>query len=125
MDWLYWASVISPWLIILIAFIGKNWIVAKIQKGVEHGFNEKIELLRGELRGKEAEISALRDAVLSGKAWRQSLLDKRRLKAVEHVWSAITALTPFHFVSVSMAILDLEKVSERAPQDPSSSNFLR
>jgi hypothetical protein len=72
-------------------FIARNWLVAWISNSVQHRFNVEIEKLRAELRKneerfksdlreKEAEISTLRNSVLSGSTSRQALLDKRRFK---------------------------------------------
>ena len=121
----------SDWLLLLIAvgigpagFILKFWITAS----VEHTFNEKLETIRADLgkqaekftsqlRAKETEIAALRDGVLSGRANRQALLDKRRLEAVERIWSAVVDLAPFKNVSAMMASIKFDAAAKRAPHD--------
>jgi cell division protein FtsB len=81
-------------LVLLAAlFASRIWIKASIEKRVQHQFDEKIESVRTELRkseekfkqemqAREAEISALRDGVMGGRATRQAIIDKRRLEAV-------------------------------------------
>ena len=81
MQWLSLISTVLSWILIGALLLGRRWFEAKIEKGVEHKFNEKLENFRADLRNKEAEISALRDGVLSGRAQRQALLDKRRFEA--------------------------------------------
>jgi hypothetical protein len=84
----------------MVLFASKNWITARITKGVQHNFDVKHEELRAtlkaseeelksDLREKEVEIGILRNTVLSGSASRQALLDKRRLEAVEKIWTAV------------------------------------
>jgi hypothetical protein len=90
-----WLSILSICLSVglpIAIFIARHWLLARITKSVQHTFDVQIERLRAELREKEAEISALRNTVLSGSANRQSLLDKRRFEAVEKVWAAVNDL---------------------------------
>jgi hypothetical protein len=111
MDWAAWIAIGLHGVSALCLFIARNWIKASIERSVQHGFDAKLETLRTELRkneegfksdlrSKETEISALRDGVLSGRAQRQALLDKRRLDAVECVWASVIALAPFKGVAV-------------------------
>jgi hypothetical protein len=72
---------------------------------------------------KEAELTALRDGILTGRAQRQSLLDKRRLDAVERVWSAINELAPFKGVSALMASINFEAAAKETPRDPKLRQF--
>jgi hypothetical protein len=106
--WIAWINlaliIVAP--IVLFAF--RNWIVARITKGVEHGFNVKLaeleaklrineEQLKSGLREKESEIGALRNIALSGSANRQTLLDKRRFEAVEKIWTAVNDSTKLKY----------------------------
>ena len=60
-----WLSVLSICLSValpLAVYAGRNWLVAWISKGVQHGFDVKIEELRAELRKNEERYkSELRD----------------------------------------------------------------
>ena len=73
---------------------------AKVEKGIQHNFDEKLEALKAQLRrdeeqlkadlrARDDEIAALRSGALSGMASRQAALDKRRLEAIEKVWSTV------------------------------------
>jgi hypothetical protein len=42
-DWLPWISLLISLGVPLAIFVGRNWIKARIQKGVQHGFDLKIE----------------------------------------------------------------------------------
>jgi hypothetical protein len=102
MDWGLWVSV-SINVLILAAFLaGRKWIEASVEKSIQHRLDEKLEATKSDLRAKEAEISALREMVLSGTAQRRALLDKRKLEAVERIWASLTRLAPFVAVSRSM-----------------------
>jgi hypothetical protein len=109
-------------------FLARNWLLAWISKGVQHHFDAKLEELRAELRkneelfksdlrDKEAEISTLRNTVLSGSAGRQALLDKRRFEAVEKVWAAVNDLGRLKVLSGIMAALNYKAVAKEA-SDP-------
>jgi len=101
-DWLEWIPTIITIVVAVGVFVGKNWLKARIERSVQHTFDQEIEKVRTELRAseerlksdlriKETEISALRDGVLSGRAQRQALLDQRRLEAVERVWTRVSS----------------------------------
>jgi hypothetical protein len=115
-------------------FLARNWIKARIEKGVQHHFDVQIEGVRAELRkseerfksdlrDKEAEIAGLRNSVLAGSASRQALLDKRRFEAVEKVWAAVNDLAQLKYISSTMAILNFKAVAKRST-DPKMQQFL-
>jgi hypothetical protein len=125
MDWVTVAA-----LLIYAAFLIAQFVFVKsVEKGIQYRFDGKIENLRAELRSneerfkselrtKEAEISALRDGVLSGRANRQALLDKRRLEAAEKIWAAVIALAPAKAVSGTMSIIKYDEVAKEMSTDP-------
>ena len=126
-EWLEWIPTVITILTAICIFAGRNWLKARIERSVQHEFDTKLENIRADLheteerlksdlRLKECEISALRDGVLSGRAHRQALLDKRRMDAVERVWAAVMALTPYRTVASMMFSLDLKVVFEEAPR---------
>jgi hypothetical protein len=115
-------------------FAGKNWLKARIERGVQHRFDQRLEQLRtelrnteeqfkGELRTKESEIAALRDGVLSGRIGRQALLDKRRLDAVDRLWAAFTALAPYRNVAQMMGVINLEEMQKQPADSPNIRKF--
>lgn len=118
----------------LAIFVGKNWLVAWISNSVQHRFNMEIEELRTELRKneehfksdlreKEAEISTLRNSVLSGSASRQALLDRRRFEAVEKVWTNVNDLSQLKAFAAQMGVLNYKALARRA-REPSMQQVL-
>jgi len=134
MGWEFWLLFILYILTPAGIFVGRNWIKASIERSIQHGFDAKLETIRAdlrrseegfksELRLKENEISALREGILSGRAQRQLLLNKRRLDAVERVWTAINELAPFKGVSAFMAVINFDEAAKEAPRDPKIRQF--
>jgi hypothetical protein len=123
MDWAGWIA-IALWAISTVAFFaGKNWIIASVEKSVQHRFDEKIETLKSDLRTKETAISALQQAVLAGTFSRQALLDKRRIEAVERVWSTIVELGPYKNLSAMMASVKFEEIAKETARNEASRGF--
>ncbi len=125
-----WISLAISLLTPLALFLGRNWLKAWVEhgfdvkiEGVRSDFREKEEKIRSQLREREAEISALRAAVLNGSANRQSLLDSRRLEAVERIWIAVNNLSKLKWLSSIVAILNLETVAKHST-DPKVQRFL-
>lgn len=126
MDMISWLpSVTTTSLLAIALWLGRNLIATRLTKTVEHEFSTKLESLRAELRekeevlkadlrSKEAEIAALRDSAITAMASRQVALDKRRLEAVDQLWSAVTALSPAKGISAFMAITKFEAVAKEA-----------
>ena len=94
-------------------WLGRNLIFTRLTKSVEHEFNGRLETLKAqlrdseerlkaELRNRESEIAALRGGALSALASRQAALDKRRLEAVDQLWTSVSALAPCRAIAASM-----------------------
>ncbi|MCL4315579.1 MAG: hypothetical protein M1527_01705 [Gammaproteobacteria bacterium] len=109
-------------------WLGRKLIVTRLAKSVEHEFNtkleavraefrEKDELLKADLRLKESEIAALRGGAMTAMASRQMAVDKRRLEAVDQLWSAVTALASAKGISAFMAVMKFEAVAEEAARN--------
>lgn len=125
MEWAFWISIAVNLAFPPMLFFARNWLKARIEKSVQHGFDEKIEKLRSELRKNEerfkkelqdteAEIAMLRSAAIGRQAARQSILDKRRIEAVERVWAAFVALAPFYPVAAMMSRFNIDSASKQA-----------
>jgi hypothetical protein len=79
---------------------------------------ESEERLKSDLRTKEAEISTLRDGIISGRAHRQAAIDRRRLEAVERIWRRVsTTLVPYKSAVLWMKIFNLNAVAKMTPKD--------
>lgn len=125
-----WApSLITTALFALVLWLARKLIATRLAKSVEHEFNakleairaefhEKEELLKADLRLKESEIADLRSGAMSAMASRQIALDKRRLEAVDQLWSAVTALAGAKAISAFMAVTKFEAAAEEAARNP-------
>ena len=118
-EWLV-SSVSSASLVAGAAFLSRHLILTRLKATVQHEFDQKLETLRtdlrraeelfkAELRAKETEIEALRSGALSGLVSRQVALDKRRLEAVEQLWTGIEVLAPLKWAASVMATLKFEE----------------
>jgi hypothetical protein len=136
--WALWISLATNLgliiLVPLVLFAFKNWIIARITKGVQYGFDVKLEEIRttlrnneeqfrSGLRAKETEIDALRNNVLSGSASRETLLDKRRFEAVEKIWTTVNDLAPLKNLHQMTVHLNYDAIAKRV-QDPKIQQFL-
>jgi hypothetical protein len=128
-DWMPWVSLGVSLGTPVAVFVGRNWLKARIEKGVQHHFDRQIEGVRAELRqneerlksdlrDRESEISALRNTVLDGSASRQSMLDKRRFEAAERIWTAANDHAELKSLAASMAILNYDAVAKRISHEP-------
>jgi hypothetical protein len=121
--WLPWISLFFSLATPFVIFVGRNWLKARIEKGVQHHFDRGIETVRAEfreseerlksdLRNRETEIASLRNNVLTGNASRQAMLDKRRFEAVERIWTAVNDLARLKHISGMIAIMDVDEVAK-------------
>jgi len=131
MEWI--AAVVTYFgataLIGAVLWLFKNLIITRLTNSVRHEFNEKLEKLRSELRkqetafradldAKEKEITDLRSGALSTMVSRQVALDKRRLDAVDQLWSAATKLSRFKGQSGMMSAIKFAAMAEEAERNP-------
>lgn len=94
------------------AWIGRNWIAQRLQASMQHKFDGKIEHLRAEFRKSEAEIHALQSGALSRRSIRQSIVEEKRIEAVEAVWADVIKLAVLKANAQSLSILNLETIRE-------------
>ncbi len=115
-------------------WLGRELISTRLTKSVQHEFDKKIEAVKAtlreseerfkaQLREKEAEISALRSGALTVLASRQAALDKRRLEAVDQLWTSINALTPARAIAANLAVIKFEFAAKQAEHDPKLRQF--
>jgi hypothetical protein len=127
LDWIPAISATS--LLACVLWLLRSVISTRLAKSVQHDFNNKLETLRtnlrnseesfkADLRSKESQIVALRSGAMSGLVSRQEALDKRRIEAVDQLWSAVTALAPAKAVSATMAAIKFEAAAKVAAKNP-------
>lgn len=126
-DW--YPALTTTSLLVIALWFGRKLIEIRLTKSVQHEFDTKLESLRAklkeneelfkaELRTKEVEIASLRSGAMTAMASRQIALDKRRLEAVDQLWSAFTALWPAKGLTLMIAPFDFDKVVEESARDP-------
>ncbi|RVT53976.1 hypothetical protein [Rubrivivax albus] len=117
-----------------IAWLAREWIGARLTKTIQHEFDQKLEQLRSDLREseeklkarireKEGEIAALRSGALSALASRHAALDKRRLEAIDQIWTAFRVLEPARSLATSMGFIKFESAAELVANDPRARQF--
>ena len=125
-DW--FPSVSTTAIFAVVLWLARNLIATRLTKSVQHEFDtkleslrtklrEKEELLKADLRSKEAEIAALRGGAMTAMASRQMALDRRRLEAVDQLWSAVTDLRPARAISSIMAFVKFDTAAEEAARN--------
>jgi hypothetical protein len=128
MEWQFLTLLGLNLILAVAVFAGKNWLKASIETSMKHKFDVQIEniraelhkneeLFKSELRDKEIKISKLQDVVLSVRTSRQSLLDKRRLEAVERLWTCLIAMAPYKAACDLMAKIDFEDAVVKTRKD--------
>lgn len=131
---LWFPALSTTGLLTAALWLGRELISTRLAKSVQHEFDKKIEAVKAELRAseerfkaqlreKEAEISALRSGALTVLASRQAALDKRRLDAVDQLWSSFNALAPARFIAANMAFIKFESAAQQAERDPKVRQF--
>lgn len=128
-------AIASSTLLAVALWLARNLIITRLTKSVEHEFNSQLENLRAqlrqteeqlksELRARESEIDSLRNGALSAMASRQMALDKRRIEAVEQIWSAALSLGQLKTLVSALSIINYDLTSEKARSDPRLRAFL-
>ncbi len=124
-----WIPAISTTTFLAFAlWLLRSVISTRLTKSVQHEFDEKLELLRtnlrnseesfkADLRAKDTQIEVLRSGAISGLASRQAALDKRRIEAVDQLWSAVTALAPAKSASAWMAAIKFKEAAQVASKN--------
>jgi hypothetical protein len=126
-----WAvsSLSTTFLVAVLGWLLRNLILTRLKATVQHEFDAKLESLRADLRKseeafkadlrvKEGDIHALREGALSGMAVRHATLDKRRLEAIDHLWSVVGELAPFKAAASILSVVRFEASLEEAAKDP-------
>lgn len=135
MNFLDWIPAISTTSLLAGAlWLCRSLISARLTRTVQHEFDEKIEVLRtnlriseesfkAELRAKDTQIELLRSGAISGLASRQAALDKRRIEAVDQLWSSVTALAPAKAASALLATFKFKETAQVASKNPQIRQF--
>ena len=122
-------SIVTTGALAFAVWFGRELISTWLLKNVAHKFNEKLEAVRVDFREKEKvleanlqlrenEIRDLRSGAMTAMASRQMALDKRRLDAVDQLWSSMVALSRAKNISSLMTAVNFDAASEEATRNP-------
>jgi hypothetical protein len=117
-EYLDWLPSIILLIILAAGYVFRHAFQLWISSGIQHHFGKQIEVLRNDLRAKEEKINALRQGALANAAKRREALDKRKLEAVDKLWSATIALGQLKIASKYMQVVNFEESAKAAPKDP-------
>ncbi|MEQ8508476.1 MAG: hypothetical protein RIB43_05700 [Rhodospirillaceae bacterium] len=123
----------STVIVALLIWLCRSWLIERLKGSIKHEYdkdleghkaeirrtnNEEMETIKAEHRRNEAELAALTNGVLSGRMNRQSLVDQRKIKAVETVWGAANELKPLKQLAGFMVAFKLDALVKRTPNEP-------
>lgn len=74
------------------------FLEARVRQGIKHEFDKKLEEFRADLREKGEAVAALRDGALAGMISQQTALFKRRIEAIDQIWSDIVVYRDAKFL---------------------------
>lgn len=115
------SSALAAAIIALFGLVFRSYAV----RWVNHQFDERLETikaehrkqeetLKGDLAKQRSQIEALQSGALSGMAARNALLDKRRIEALERVWTAAAYIQPYHNVVSMCSAIGFDELSKVA-----------
>lgn len=102
----------------------QSGLIAVVEKSVAAKFDKDLEAVRSDLRTKEAAIAALQSAALSGRAGRQSMMDKRRIEAIEILWGDVIILNAFLWPTKMTEHLKLDAIASQMDKEPNLKQFM-
>lgn len=129
-----WLPVAANFLLLLFTPVAAFFLKVRIEASVRASVERQNEVLRSELRAneerlkselraKEAEFSSTLDKVLNRVGTRQALIDERRLKAVEAIWTSLKIARQFKGIASTLGILNLPAVSAESLRNPRMREF--
>lgn len=105
-------------------WLARSLISTRLTNSVKSEFDSKLEILRSELKSKEAQIESLRSGAMSGLITRQGALYQRKLEAIDQIWSAIKELDKAKHIASSMEILQFDACAKASATEPNFRTFI-
>lgn len=100
-----------------VGYFLRDRIAKLIDARAQHYFDEQIERLKDDLSRSSKEIEALRASVLGLREQRQVNIERRKLQAIDQLWTAVKELRASKTGAALMATVDFEETAERAKSD--------
>jgi hypothetical protein len=131
-DW--FGVLLTPAIYIAVLYFCRDIFRSWVEKSIGQKFDVKLENLKADLRlkeqaiaselqKKEAEISALRNGILTGVSNRHIELDKRRLLAAEAIWRSVVGLRTGLVVLNLMSRINIEVAIKETKRHPKAREF--
>lgn len=110
-------------------YLARHLITTRLTKSVQSEFDAKLaelnsqlrtseESFKADLKRKEAEILALQGGPIQSRLSRQAAIEKRRLEAVDQLWSAVYDLSFAKALSAQASVLKWEAISKEVARNP-------
>lgn len=107
-----------------VLWLARSLITTRLTNSVKNEFESKLEVLRSELKYKEAQIESLRSGAMSGLLTRQGTLYTRKLQAIDQIWSSVKELEKAKHISQTLGTLDLEACVRESPKNQNFRKFI-
>jgi hypothetical protein len=120
-------SILAAALLAVLTLFGaaaRLWIKSYIESLARAIVERDLEGFKSELRQQEASLNSLQSALLSGRAARSALVDKRHLEAAEAIWRDVVRLRGAGMAVMMMKMLKLAEVNQKAVRDTKMREFL-
>lgn len=105
-------------------WLARSLITTRLINSVKNEFDSKLEILRSDLKTKEAEIDSLRSGAMSGLMTRQGAIYQRKLEAIDQIWSSVKELEKAKHISAHLAILNFDALAKESPRNPKIRTFV-
>lgn len=133
-EWI--AAITSSTSVAILSFLFGTYYKSKIEKTIQHNFDVKIESIkthlrreeekfRSEVKARDEQISAIRNGALSNLASRNSIIDKRRLEALDKIWSHAVSMSSLKVVANFFQYINLDSTLEAATESSSEGTKVR
>lgn len=107
------ASVVA----LAVLYFFRDQLSAYLLKRTNFGWDKKLEELKSELESNRNEIATLRAQPLNAQTNRQANIDRRKLEAIDQLWSAVKSLHQLKSLVAFTAVLKWPQVAEIASKD--------
>ena len=108
MFWANWVPAITSSTVLgVLGFVLGTAYKVQVERGVQHEFDKKLEALRGTIRRSDEQIAALQSGALAALTSRQANVDKRRLEAVESLWTETIAFGRYKPIAMLAGAMDI------------------
>ncbi|RJG36913.1 hypothetical protein [Motilimonas pumila] len=121
-DWI--PALTTTSLLSLALWLAKSLIATRLKSSVQSEFDKKLEVLRSELKSKEAQIESLRSGAMSGLITRQGALYQRKLEAIDQIWKSLKELEKAKYISSTLASLKFEECAKESVKNPQFRSFI-